>query len=54
VGEAADGVVVGSAIVKLMEEAQGRADLLEQVGAFVAALKAATRPTPIEIRLPVS
>jgi tryptophan synthase alpha chain len=54
VSEAADGVVVASAIVQLMEEAQGRADLLEQVGAFVAALKAATRPTPIEIRLPAS
>jgi tryptophan synthase alpha chain len=54
VGEAADGVVVGSAIVKLMEEAQGREDLLEQVGAFVAALKAATRPTPIEARPPAS
>ena len=54
VGEAADGVVVASAIVQLMQEAHGREDLLHQVGAFVAALKAATRPTPMEAQPPAS
>lgn len=48
--ELADGVVVGSAIVKLLEEAQGRESMLEQVGTFVAALKAATRPAPVHLR----
>lgn len=52
--ELADGVVVGSAIVQLMEEVQGRESMLDQVGAFVAALKAATRPTPVEPHRPVS
>jgi tryptophan synthase alpha chain len=54
VAEMADGVVVGSAIVKLMEDLQGRDDLVEQVGDFVAALKAATRRTPVEPQLPAS
>ncbi len=54
VAELADGVVVGSAIVKLVEETQGREAMLEQVGAFVETLKAATRPIPTEVRSPAS
>ncbi len=38
----ADGVIVGSQIVKLSETAAGRREL----GAFIASLKAATRPVP--------
>ena len=49
VAELADGVVVASAIVKLLEEAQGREAMLDGVRAFVAALKAATRPVPVEL-----
>ncbi|MBI3325855.1 MAG: tryptophan synthase subunit alpha [Nitrospinae bacterium] len=54
VAELADGVAVGSAIVKRVEEAQGREAMLAGVGAFVAALKAATQPVPIEIHRPAS
>jgi len=54
VAELADGVVVGSAILKLIEELEDRADRLEHVGDFVAALKAATRVLPAELRLPAS
>jgi tryptophan synthase alpha chain len=54
VAEMADGVVVGSAIVKLIEDLQGREDMLEQVGGFIATLKAATRLTPVEPQLPAS
>jgi tryptophan synthase alpha chain len=54
VAEMADGVVVGSAIVKLMEDLQDRDDMVEQVGDFVAALKAATRRTRVAPRLPAS
>ena len=54
VAELADGVVVASAILKLMEDLGDRADRLEQVGDFVAALKAATRIPPAELRLPAS
>jgi tryptophan synthase alpha chain len=54
VAELADGVVVASAILKLMEDLGDRADRLEQVGDFVAALKAATRVPPAELLLPVS
>lgn len=39
----ADGVIVGSAIVAKVEENLGRADLIEQVGDFVATLKGALR-----------
>jgi tryptophan synthase alpha chain len=39
----ADGAVVGSAIVRLVERLAGDASLVEQVGDFVAALKAGTR-----------
>jgi len=40
----ADAVIVGSAIIKKVEEFCGQPDLLKQVGAFVCALKRATRP----------
>lgn len=43
----ADGVIVGSAIVQIIEAHRDRADLVARVGAFVAALRAATvRPAP--------
>jgi tryptophan synthase alpha chain len=54
VADLADGVVVASAILKLMEDLGDRADRLEHVGDFVAALKAATRVPPPELRLPAS
>jgi tryptophan synthase alpha chain len=54
VAEMADGVVVASAILKLMEDFQGQEDRLERVGDFVAALKNATRLTPLEPQLPAS
>lgn len=54
VAELADGVVVASAILKLMEDLADRTDRLEHVGDFVAALKAATRVPPAELRLPAS
>jgi Tryptophan synthase alpha chain len=43
VSRLADGVIVGSAIVSLLEREAGRRDLLERAGAFVASLKEATR-----------
>ena len=43
VGRLADGVIVGSAIVRLVEERAGSAGLVEAVGDFVAALKAPLR-----------
>jgi tryptophan synthase alpha chain len=54
VADLADGVVVASAILKLMEDLEDRTDRLEHVGDFVAALKAATRVPPAELRLPAS
>jgi tryptophan synthase alpha chain len=54
VAEIADGVVVASAIVKLLEDLQAREDMLAQVGDFIAALKAATRLVPVEPQLPAS
>ena len=39
----ADGAIVGSAIVRLVESLAGDAALVGKVGEFVAALKAATR-----------
>jgi tryptophan synthase alpha chain len=54
VAELADGVVVGSAILKLIEDLEDRVDRLEHVGDFVAVLKAATRVLPAELRLPAS
>lgn len=43
----ADGAVVGSAIVRLVERLSGDPGLVGQVGDFVAALKAATRPAAV-------
>jgi len=43
VARVADGVIVGSAIVSLLEQTAGQADLLRRAGDFVALLKAATR-----------
>jgi len=48
VAELADGVVVASAILKLLEDLGDGEDKLEHVGDFVAALKAGTRLAPIE------
>jgi tryptophan synthase alpha subunit len=39
----ADGVVVGSAFVKLIGEGAGGPDLIASVGAYAASLKAALR-----------
>jgi tryptophan synthase alpha chain len=50
VAEMADGVVVASAILKLIEDLPDRSQVLERVGDFVAELKAATRLSPIEAR----
>jgi tryptophan synthase alpha chain len=49
VSEMADGVVVASAILKLLEDTQDRDMKLIQMADFVAALKAATRPVPMEL-----
>jgi tryptophan synthase alpha chain len=54
VSEMADGVVVASAILRLMEGVPNREVMLEQVGDFVTALKAATRLAPAEARPPAS
>jgi tryptophan synthase alpha chain len=43
VGRAADGVIVGSAIVRLIEQHRDTADLLPRVGDFIASLKAPLR-----------
>jgi tryptophan synthase alpha chain len=43
VGKVADGVIVGSAIVNLVERHAGSPDLLSEVGDFIAALKAPLR-----------
>ena len=42
----ADGVIVGSALVSLLEQEAGRADVTQRAGDFVALLKAATRNGP--------
>jgi tryptophan synthase alpha chain len=52
VAELADGVVVASAILKLLEDCADRDDRLERAGDFVAALKAATRLPPVELHVP--
>lgn len=43
VGRLADGVIVGSAIVRLVEARAGSSAMVEDVGAFIAALKAPLR-----------
>lgn len=43
VAAVADGVIVGSAIVSLLEQTAGQTDQLQRAGDFVASLKAATR-----------
>jgi tryptophan synthase alpha chain len=43
VGQLADGVVVGSAIVRLVERHASSAELLDRVGDFIAGLKAPLR-----------
>ena len=43
VGQVADGAIVGSAIVRLVEERAGSSSLVKDVGEFVAALKAPLR-----------
>jgi tryptophan synthase alpha chain len=43
IGCTADGVVVGSAFVKLIGEHAGRAGLIDSVTAYAASLKAALR-----------
>jgi tryptophan synthase alpha chain len=40
VGRVADGVIVGSAIVRLVEQYRGSPDLLSRVGDFIGSLKA--------------
>ena len=45
VGALADGVIVGSAIVRLVEERAGSPSLITDVGDFIASLKAPLRPT---------
>lgn len=44
VGRLADGVAVGSAIVRLVEQQASSPDLVEKVGAFIESLKAPLRP----------
>jgi tryptophan synthase alpha subunit len=43
VATVADGVIVGSAIVSLLEQTAGQPDQLQRVGDFIASLKVATR-----------
>jgi len=44
IGRLADGAIVGSAIVRLVEERAGSPTLVEDVGTFIAELKAPLRP----------
>jgi tryptophan synthase alpha chain len=46
VGRVADGVIVGSAIVSLVERHQSSPALVSEVGDFIAALKAPLRAQP--------
>lgn len=43
VSRLADGVIVGSAIVKIIEESSGKEELVDRVGTFVSSLAAAIR-----------
>jgi tryptophan synthase alpha chain len=38
IGKYADGVIIGSAIVKIIENNVGRSDLVKKVGAFVKSI----------------
>jgi tryptophan synthase alpha chain len=49
VARVADGVIVGSAIVSLLEQTAGQSDQLKRAGDFVASLKAATINQPPSI-----
>jgi len=44
VGAVADGVIVGSAVVRLVEQHATSSTLLDEVGSYIATLKAALRP----------
>jgi tryptophan synthase alpha chain len=44
VGQAADGVIVASAIVQIVEKHAGSADLVTKIGDFIASLKEPLRP----------
>ena len=46
VGRVADGVIVGSAIVRLVEQYGASPELLPRVGDFIAALKAGLKGQP--------
>jgi tryptophan synthase alpha chain len=46
VGRLADGVIVGSAIVRLVEQHTGDPTMVEELGAFIAALKEPLRAHP--------
>jgi tryptophan synthase alpha chain len=48
VGQAADGVIVGSAIVRLIEQHAESPSLVSEVGDFIASLKAPLRQPPPE------
>jgi tryptophan synthase alpha chain len=50
VGRFADGVIVGSAIVRLVERHAGSPALLDEVGGFIASLKAALRDAAVPAR----
>jgi tryptophan synthase alpha chain len=50
IGQLADGVVVGSAIVRLIEERSGSPTLVEDVGRFIESLKAPLRSTREPLR----
>lgn len=44
VGRHADGIIVGSAVVALVEKHTGRSAMVEEVGSFIESLKAPLRP----------
>ena len=50
VGQAADGVIVGSAIVQLVEQHAGSSELVSRIGDFIASLKEPLRPEGKEPR----
>ena len=50
IGRLADGVIVGSAIVRLVEERAAAPALVSEVGDFIASLKAPLRRGPARDR----